>query len=706
MTGGVLLVLLEALFHHFSLIGRLDLVATFVPSLALLVVVAAVVVAVAILGRTASDAERAWWATVGGLLTKRATYWTAGMATIFYLPGVFYAADGMTRSLIGLGWLATAAMSLFAVRYVAHRQQAAGGGWLLWCAALAAAIFFTGLLAATALFVSLFANMPSLRAPVAADIGPFAYYLRGIEGTSILALALLAAGSGILYALARRLIDVNLFTLGAVESDRLTRCYLAASRPIAAWRRRWSSPRDQRVIVGAPSLSGPAAEQALVRGNLDSADGLEPGDDIELRALRIGRESGDAPVYWGPHLLFNTTMIASEHNAAGRQLGNQSFTLSSLYCGSTSVGYVPTDNPSDAGFAQPNLWLGRVAALAGSAGESRMPRLLRALTTLFSTRSGMWLEKPRMAGWAAAGPQVGNLPVAAAAGLDDDGGDFLYLTGGAEFERLGVYELIRRRCRFIIAVDAGQGGGSPGDNLAQLIGRCRIDFGIRIEIDNPPHGQPGPEVTRTPHCTTCRIHYCDVDEEAPVGELVYVTLAVTGDEPPDTQEFVRNIAHAGREAVNSRRAIDDRQFECGRFLGDHAARSVFGEAACQLSEHAPGRGRNSHSDYVGHLFAAVANRPGNLSKSDVGLRTSAASQLPVQADDQREAALQTEPGGDSQSDPPAPPSSGRGRSRGATRPVRMRGLHAALESFAEGRSWHVEPGRGIGFDFSFGLSSA
>ena len=429
VTGGVLLVLLEALFHHFSLIGRLDLLATLVPPLVLLIVVAAMVVAVAILGRAASDPERAWWAGLGGLLTMRAIYWSAGMATIFYLPGVFYAAGGVTRALIAIGWLATAVLGLLAVRYASSRPERAGG-WLMWCAAVAAAIFFTGLLGATALFVSLLANMPSLTAAGGNDMSPFAYYLQGVERTQLLTLILVAAGSGIIYCLARRLIDVNLFSLGAVESDRLTRGYLAASRPIAAWRQRWLSPRDQRVTVGAPSLSGPAAEQALVRGTTDSPDGLEPGDDIELRGLHIGRESGEAPVYWGPQLLFNTTMIAAEHDAAGRHLGDESFTLSPLYCGSTSVGYAPTENLTDASDVQPNLWLGPTAALAGSAREPRISGPLSALATLFSVRAGSWIEKPRMVGWAAASPRVGDLPVAASAGLDDGGGDFLYLTGG------------------------------------------------------------------------------------------------------------------------------------------------------------------------------------------------------------------------------------------------------------------------------------
>ena len=88
------------------------------------------------------------------------------------------------------------------------------------------------------------------------DIGPFAYYLQGIVGTSLLKLIVLAVGFGLLYAFARRRIDVNLFSLGALNADWLTRAYVAASLPVAAWRRRWALPRDQRVITGAHRALG------------------------------------------------------------------------------------------------------------------------------------------------------------------------------------------------------------------------------------------------------------------------------------------------------------------------------------------------------------------------------------------------------------------------------------------------------------------
>jgi len=165
VTGGLLIVLLEGLFRWFVQLERLDLVATLVPPLALLIVVAAVVVEVAVLGRAAGDAERAWWAGVSALLTERASYWIAGMATILYLPGVVFAAGGMTRAAGAVVWLGAAAFGALMGRYVVPRRERARAGWLTWLASVAAQVFFVGLLGATALVVSLLANMPSLTTP-------------------------------------------------------------------------------------------------------------------------------------------------------------------------------------------------------------------------------------------------------------------------------------------------------------------------------------------------------------------------------------------------------------------------------------------------------------------------------------------------------------------------------------------------------------
>jgi len=608
VIGGVLLVVLEGLFRWFVQLGRPDLVATLVPSLALLIVVAALVVEVAVLGRSASDAERAWWVGVSALMTKRAIYWTAGMAAILYLPGVIFAAGGMARAAIAAGWLGAAALGVLMGRYVLLRRDGGRGGWLTRLASVAAQVFLVGLLGTAALFVSLFANMPSLTAPGGDDDGPFAYYLQGIEGSSILTLALIATGFGILYGLARRLIDVNLFSLCALDADRLTRCYLGASRPISDWRARWSQPRDQRVRVGAPSLSDPADEPVLSARNPDPLTGLDSDDDLELCALCIGRKSDNDRVYWGPHLLFNTTRSAAEHGAIGPD--GESFLLSPLYCGSQSVGYARTESSKPAGGALPNLSLGRAVAISGSAGDPRVgslrPDALTALLTLFSARPGSWIEKPKPDGWAAASPRFGDLPVLASFGLARGGGDFAYLSGGSEFERLGIYELIRRRCRYIVAVDAGRGGAGPDAVLATLISRCRIDFGLRIEIDTRPLQQAGPDRLSSAHFAIGQVHYGDVDNGAMPGALVYITMSMTGDEPPDVQQCIRNEARCPDQPADFRHELDGRRFECYRWLGDHIAHVLFGEAVTRLGESISDPARQPHSAYVPRLFAAVA----------------------------------------------------------------------------------------------------
>jgi len=638
VTGGVLFVPLEGLFRWFAQLGRPDLVATLIPPLAVLIAVVALVVEVAVMGRSAGDAERAWWAGVSGVLTKRAISWTAGMATILYLPGVVFAAGGMARAAGAVGWLGAATLAVLAGRYVLTRREG-GRGWLARLASVAAQVFLVGLLGAAALFVSLFANMPSLTAPGGDDDGPFAYYLRGIEGSSILTLLVIATGFGILYGLARRLIDVNLFSLCALDAGRLTRCYLGASRPITAWRERWSQSRDQRVRVGAPSLSDPAGEPALCPRSPDPLTGFDPNDDLELRALCIGRKSDNDRVYWGPHLLVNTTRSAAGHGAiGGRGLEGESFLLSPLYCGSQSSGYARTEASKPAGDVVPNLSLGRAVAISGSAGGPRVgsftPNPLTALLSLFSARPGAWIEKPKPDGWAAASPRFGDLPVPASFGLAGGGGDFVYLSGGSEFEALGVYELIRRRCRYIVAVDAGRDGAGTDAALATLIRRCRIDFGLRIEIDTRPLQQAGPDRLSSAHVAIGQVHYGDVDQGGMPGVFVYIRMSVTGDEPPDIQQHVRNEARCPDQLADFRLELGDQQFERYRCLGDHIARAVFGEAVTRLGEQFPEAARLPHAEYAPGLFAAVTERWTETAKGEdepLSTPVPAGSRLPAGA---------------------------------------------------------------------------
>ena len=63
---------------------------------------------------------------------------------------------------------------------------------------------------------------------------------------------------------------------------------------------------------------------------------------------------------------------------------------------------------------------------------------------------------------------------------EDDG--LVYLTDGGHIENLGIYELLRRRCQLVIAVDAE---ADPDMNFSALVALERhalIDLGVRVDL--------------------------------------------------------------------------------------------------------------------------------------------------------------------------------------------------------------------------------
>jgi hypothetical protein len=605
-SAGVLIALLEGLCSRLMEHERFDLVATFVPALVLLTVVAAMIVQQALAGGAASAGERAWSTAVGGVLTTRAICWMGAVATILYLPGLIYAAIPVVRLALAAAWIGAGALGVVLGRDILHRRSTAVSGWLKWLASISAALFFTGLLGFSALLVSLMVNMPSLTAPGGEDSRPFAYYLQGMHGTSALPLAGMAIALAILYTLARRLIEISLFSRDALDAALLARSYLGASRSNFSWAVRWSQPRDQRAEAGAPSLAVPGRERALAPRDPDRLTGLDSADDFDLRGLCIGEKSEQDTTYWGPQILFNTTWShASRAAAAGndsREL--ESFVLSPLYCGCRSTGYARTPDSKPTGNAAANLTVGRAMAVSGASQSAQPPDSLAALLTLLDARPGSWIEKPKPDGWTAASPHFGDLPVSAATGLAAEVKEFLYLTGGEEFERLGVYELIRRRCRSIIAVD-GSGATAPDAGLATLIRRCRSDFGIRIEINNVPIR--GADTDRHGGALTFigRIHYGDVDEGAAPGVLVYVSSAMKGSALPETPEAAHDDDRSAHGVSRLAQEADEKPLEDCRWMGQKAARLIFGCVAAPPFENRHDLARQSSVDFAPRLFSAV-----------------------------------------------------------------------------------------------------
>ena len=117
---------------------------------------------------------------------------------------------------------------------------------------------------------------------------------------------------------------------------------------------------------------------------------------------------------------------------------------------------------------------------------------------------------------------------------------FILLTDGGHLENLGIYELLRRRCRLILAVDAEQDPKLTFPALVQLERFARIDLDtiismqwrpiadqtLALSADNRAHSSAGP------HVALGFIDYPPLVDDGPPerGILVYIKASFTGDE--------------------------------------------------------------------------------------------------------------------------------------------------------------------------------
>ena len=105
--------------------------------------------------------------------------------------------------------------------------------------------------------------------------------------------------------------------------------------------------------------------------------------------------------------------------------------------------------------------------------------------TVFNVRLGHWSPNPaddRV--WTRHDPPFGGIYLLSELfGRTQHSSPFVYLSDGGHFENLGIYELVRRGCRLIIATDAGCDPDYAFDDLA---------IGDRLPLEA---GRRGPDGT-------------------------------------------------------------------------------------------------------------------------------------------------------------------------------------------------------------------
>lgn len=102
--------------------------------------------------------------------------------------------------------------------------------------------------------------------------------------------------------------------------------------------------------------------------------------------------------------------------------------------------------------------------------------------TLLNMRLGRWMPNPNFGAQGKRYPWGHYYLQELFFGTNEEDG-WVYLSDGGHFENLGIYELVRRRCRRIIAVDAGADPHRDFGDLGGAIHKCRVDFGVDIEIN-------------------------------------------------------------------------------------------------------------------------------------------------------------------------------------------------------------------------------
>lgn len=158
--------------------------------------------------------------------------------------------------------------------------------------------------------------------------------------------------------------------------------------------------------------------------------------------------------------------------------------------------------------------------------------------------------------------------------IDDGNRDCpdLHLTDGGHFENLAAYEMIRRRCRYIIVCDAGADPTHTFSDFSILQQLVREDFGVEIDIDLDAL-RPGASGLSKQHMVAGSIKYSTQNQlDGGIGcdgILIYIKPSLTGDEPEDiTQYRVRDATFPHQSTGDQ--FFDSFQWEAYRRLGEHA----------------------------------------------------------------------------------------------------------------------------------------
>ena len=345
------------------------------------------------------------------------------------------------------------------------------------------------------------------------------------------------------------MINTNRFSLHYYWRNRMMRAYLGASRN--------------------------EEERAQTRNKFTDFDNLDTPRMHQLKPKPL-------------HVVNVTLNLAGGKKLAWQDRKAESFTMSPLHCGGYWLGYRKSDEYARSRNGK-GISLATAAAISGAAASPNMGYMMtspvvRFIMTLFNVRLGFWFGNP--------GPNCGETYkrdspresvrpiVEEALGMTNDKKPYVYLSDGGHFENFGLYEMILRRCRFIVVSDASTDAKYTYDSLAMAIRQIRVDFGVPIDMGEMKFGNQPDD--RNNYCAVGLIRYSCVDKPGGSDEpdnaeydgvLVYIKPSLIGDEPRDVLNYHAASPTFPEESIADQ-WFSESQFESYRALGSHMVETI------------------------------------------------------------------------------------------------------------------------------------
>ena len=379
---------------------------------------------------------------------------------------------------------------------------------------------------------------------------------------------LMLLGAGVLFLGVGQAVDINEFSMHLYYKNRLTRTFLGASHE---------------------------------KRKPNKFTGFDPNDDIHLSRFRTkplepAPEEKNKPrkqsPYYGPYPLFGTALnVVKGDDLAMQTRKARSFLYSPLFVGFDHVASDATaDCPKADGYRQTEMFSGKYGPHVGTAmtisGAAASPNsgyhtdsAVAALMTFFNVRLGWWAGNPtHRTAWRKHGPKGPMYLFNELVTKTNDSSAFVYLSDGGHFENLGIYELVRRRVKYILASDADQDENFGFGDLGGAVEKCRRDFGVEITfrsngLTQIPRDNDG--VSKQPFALAdiCYPPIGKETAESARGTLLYMKTTLPGGCPVDVQAYAKAHVDFPHDPT-ANQFFDENQFESYRRLGETICRSA------------------------------------------------------------------------------------------------------------------------------------